>query len=106
MSQLAAQAARISDLRRLNDSRCAAAQSRCDLHEGFDELSAALRECSLVRYLNEAHLQAELDELLCAAAAGAVDALRPPAAIPSSSATLPPRTESEWLGAWADAPRG
>ena len=101
MSELAIQAARISDLRRLNDTRCAAAQSGCEIQEGFDELSAALRDCSLVRYLNDYHLQAELDDLLHAASTGTAAAPDSP----SARSTASPGQQSEWLGAWGSTPR-
>ena len=100
-SSLTVRASRISDLRRLNDSRCAAAQLGCDTHQSFDELSAALRECSLIRYLNDVGLQAELDDLLNAATTGAPD---PPTT--STTSTPLPSAQSEWLGAWASTPRG
>ncbi|KAL1499199.1 hypothetical protein AB1Y20_013707 [Prymnesium parvum] len=102
---LSSRASRISALRKLNDENCLAAQTACSSAH-FDELAALLRDCSLVRHLNDVHLQAELDNLVHAARYASAD---PPGlgddeepAVHQPSATSPARrSQPSWLGSWS-----
>lgn len=85
-SELAALACALSDLRLANDARYARVASSSPL--------SLLPSAALTRYLNEAHLAAELQTLHSL-----------PASAPLPPPPSPP-TASEWIGAWAASPRG
>ena len=119
-TSFAAQAARISDQRRQNDMNYLMAQLNSGGDCDIDMLACAQRDCSLVRYLNDVHLQAELDELMRVAAAPDAPHDAPELPVPDESsaavgatatANSPtlgrPLPESpKWLGAWASDSNG